>query len=307
MTGDHKFRRHALTRVLFTLLLAGATVTLVTVTPALAWTVSPADIQLAGKPGVITRGSFQVITSDSASRQFRVETQNLGETPSGAFTFTSAQHSAADWVEVLPSSFLGSKSVQSVDYAIAVPSNASPGDHVAAISVQELPASTKGNLGVVEAVGIRLIIRVPGKLAPGAKITQFSAPSLTFGNGVAIRATVVNTGDTVLDFNGANSASAITIAKQSYPLVGVLLPGATRQLDYGWNNPPLFGSTAAHLHVNLAQHLVLSASTSIFAFPLYQVLGVLLLVLAGYVYRRQRRRRRLKRNSSASDLVVGSV
>jgi hypothetical protein len=240
-------------------------------------------------------------------RHFRVLAQSLGETPAGAFTFTNAEHSAASWIEILPGSFLGAKRAQSVDYAIAVPSNASPGDHATAISVQELPESTQGNLGVVEAVGIRLVIRVPGKLYPAAKITQFSAPRLTFGNGVAIRATVVNTGDTVLDFNGANSGSAITVAKESYPLVGLLLPGAERQLNYGWNDPPLLGSRAAHLRVNLGRDAYLSASTSIFAFPLYQLLGVVLLALAGYVYRRQRKRRRDKRNSSTSDLAVGGV
>jgi hypothetical protein len=274
---------------------------------AQAWTVSPANIQLSGKPGVITRGSFEVLSSDSAGRHFRVLAQSLGETPTGAFTFTSAERSAASWIEILPGSFLGARQAQSVDYAIAVPSNASPGDHAAAISVQELPESTQGNLGVVEAVGIRLVIRVPGKLYPAARITQFSAPRLTFGNGVAIHATVVNTGDTVLNFNGVNSGSAITVAKESYPLVGLLLPGAKRQLSYGWNDPPLLGSRAAHLRVNLGRDVFLSASTSIFAFPLYQLLGVMLLALAGYVYRRQRRRRRHKRNSSTSDLAVGGV
>jgi hypothetical protein len=277
-------------------------------TPASAWTVSPADVQLSGRPGVITRGSFEVISSDSVGRHFRVEAQNLGETPTGSFTFTSQQHSAAEWVGTLPNEFSGSHRAQSIDYAIAVPSNATPGDHVAAISVQELPASAHGNLGVVEAVGIRLVIRVPGKLHAGARITHFSAPSVTFGSGVAIQATVVNTGDTVLDFNARNSGSAIQVAKQRFPLEGLLLPGAKRILSYGWNNPPLLGATTAHLQINLGGQNRLSASTSIFAFPLYQLLGLMLLMFAVQVYRRQRQRRRRNRNSShRSDVAVGSL
>ena len=224
MTGDHDFYKRASLRAL----LLAASLTLGLAASAQAWTVSPADIQLTGKPGLITRGSFEVISADSVGRHFRVVAQNLGETPTGAFTFTNAEHSAANWVEILPSDFLGSKRAQSVDYAIAIPSNATPGDHVAAISIQELPEGTQGNIGVVEAVGIRLVIHVPGTVYPAAKITRFDAPRLTFGDGVAIHATVVNTGDTVLDFNGANRGSAITIAKQSYPLVGLLLPGAKR-------------------------------------------------------------------------------
>jgi hypothetical protein len=307
MTGDHKFHKCARRAPLVLLLVAG-TMSLAATTPALGWTVSPADIQLAGRPGVITRGSFEVITSDSIGRHFRVEAQNLGQTPTGSFTFTTEQHSAAEWVDTLPSDFSGAHQPQSVDYAISVPSNATPGDHVAAISVQELPASSSGNLGVVEAVGLRVIVRVPGNLHPGARIAQFSAPSLTFGDGVAIHATVVNTGDTVLDFNGANSGSGIQVAQQRFPLVGVLLPGATRVLSYGWNDPPLLGATTAHLDLNLGGHDRLSASASIFAFPLYQLLGLVLLMLAVQTYRRQRQRRRLKRNSShRSDVAVGSL
>ncbi len=307
MPGDHKFHKRA-RRAPLILLLAAGTMSLSAAPPAFGWTVSPADIQLSGRPGVITRGSFEVISSDSVGRHFRIEAQDLGETPAGAFTFTTEQHSAAEWVDILPSGFTGARQPQSVDYAISVPSNASPGDHVAAISVQELPASSNGNLGVVEAVGIRVIVRVPGKLQPGAKITQFTAPSLTFGNGVAIHATVVNTGDTVLDFNGANSGSAIQVARQTFPLVGLLLPGAKRVLSYGWNDPPLLGASTAHLHLNLGGNVRLSASASIFAFPLYQLLGLILLMLAVQVYRRQRHRRGLKRNSShRSDVAVGSL
>lgn len=303
MTGDHDFYKRALLRSL----LLAASLTLGLAASAQAWTVSPADIQLTAKPGLITRGSFEVISADSVGRHFRVVAQNLGETPTGAFTFTSAERSAANWVEILPGDFVGNKRAQSVDYAIAIPSNARPGDHVAAISIQELPEGTQGNIGVVEAVGIRLVIRVPGTVYPAARITRFDAPRLTFGSGIAIHATVVNTGDTVLDFNGANRGSAITIAKESYPLVGVLLPGAKRVLSYAWNDPPLLGSTTAHLRVAIPGRASLSASTSIFAFPLYQLLGVILLAMAGYMYRRQRRKRRRKFNSSTTDLVVGGA
>jgi hypothetical protein len=307
MTGDHKLHTRARRAPLILLFLAGA-VSLGPATPASGWTVSPADIQLSGRPGVITRGSFEVISSDSVGRHFRIEAQSLGETPTGSFTFTSEQHSAAEWVDVLPSGFTGAHQPQSIDYAISVPSNATPGDHVAAISVQELPANSQGNLGVVEAVGIRVIVRVPGKLQPAAKITQFSAPSLTFGSGVAIHATVVNTGDTVLNFSGPNSGSAIQVAQQTFPLVGELLPGAKRILSYGWNDPPLLGARTARLRLNLAKGVSLSASRSIFAFPLYQLLGLILLMLAAQVYRRQRQRRRLRRNSSQrSDVAVGSL
>jgi hypothetical protein len=308
MTGDHKYQKRARLRVLSTLLLVAGVASLATAAPALAWTVSPAGIHVSGKPGVITRGSFEVVTSDSLRRHFRVVAQNLGETPTGSFTFTDAEHSAADWVDILPNAFNGAKQAQSIDYAISVPSNARPGDHVAAISVQELPASTQGNLGVVEAVGIRVVIHVPGKLHPAAKIVSFGAPSLTFGDGVEIHATVENTGDTLLNFNGSNSGSGISVAKQVFPLEGLLLPGAKRVVSYGWNDPPLIGSTTAHLHVNLGGKTSLSASTSIFAFPLYQLLGLILLILAVYVYRRQRQRRRRRHNSShPSDLAVGGA
>ncbi|HEY7891792.1 MAG TPA: hypothetical protein VIC05_06235 [Solirubrobacteraceae bacterium] len=297
MTGDHTSHKHAPVRALVAALLS-LTAVAVQTPQALAWTVSPADIHVSSKPGAITRGSFEIITSDSVGRRFRVVAQDLGETPEGSFTFTTSSHTAAQWIDILPSEFTGSRQPQSVDYAISVPTNATPGDHVAAISVQEQPAGSQGNIGVVEAVGIRLVIRVPGTLRAAAKITQFAAPALTFGNGVAIHAAVVNTGDTVLDFNGANSGSAITVGHQRLALTGLLLPGATRVVSYGWNSPPLVGTTKAQINVNLGSKEALAASKRIFAFPLYQVLGLALLVMAVILFRRQRDLRRRRRNSS---------
>jgi hypothetical protein len=269
---------------------------------ASAWTVSPASVQLSVKPDHVTRGSFRVMSSDSVGRRFRVIAQDLGQDASGAFTFNKASramHSAASWIDIKPRTFEGSRRTQPIDFAIAVPANATPGDHVASISTQELPATLRGNIGVVQAIGLRITIRVPGATRSDAAITQFTSTKLTFGNGVPIHATVVNTGNTVLDFGGANTGSGITVGEQRIPITGVLLPGAKRFVQYGWNDPPLIGSRKAKLRVHLEPGRDLTSTTSTFAFPLFQTLGLLLLILAAYVLQRWRRRdRRLATTTS---------
>ena len=260
-----------------------------------AWSVSPALLNSALAAGKVTLGTFEVTTADALGRHFRVVVQDLGETSAGAFTFnpaTAAAHSAAPWISVLPRTFTATGKPQPVDYAIAVPADATPGDHVAAISVQEMPATNAGNIGVVEAVGLRATVRIKGPVNPAVRITRFTAPSVTFGGPVTASTTVVNVGDTVLDFDRANAGSALTIAGQRTLLTGVLLPGASRAIRVSSTSVPLLGSSRATLMINLGRGSV-SRSRDTIVLPPLLLLALLILaslLAAAWTSRRYRRR-----------------
>jgi hypothetical protein len=259
-----------------------------------AWSVSPALLNKAAARGSATIGTFRVTTQKSAGRRFRVVVDDLGETSSGAFTFTpttASAHSAAPWITVSPHWFVATGRPQPVDYAISVPANATPGDHVAAISVQELPVSTAGNIGVVEAIGLRETVRVAGLSRPSARITGFTAPTTTFGGPVNVSATVQNTGDTVIDFDGANAGSVLTVSNQSTRLTGVLLPGARRSVAVTWSDPPFLARSRARLTIKLGGGRTVSQSRATMVLPPRELCAVILIAAALLVAWAWRRRR----------------
>lgn len=276
------------------LLLALCATGLLAAAPADAWSVSPALLNRTAARGSTTLGSFTVVTRGAAGRRFRVVVDDLGETQAGAFTFsraTAAVHSAARWISVSPHWFVATGRSQPVDYAISVPGNATPGDHVAAISVQELPASSAGNIGVIEAIGLRETVRITGPARGAAAITSLTGPGMSFGGPVDVSATVKNTGNTVLDFDGANAGSALTVGNQSTRLTGVLLPGASRTIGVAWSDPPLVASSHARLRINLGGGRSVSRDRETLVLPPREVCAAVIvaaLLLLAWAWRRRR-------------------
>lgn len=276
------------------LLLAACACGLLAAAPAGAWSVSPALLNKTAARRSTTLGSFTVVTRGSAGRRFRVVVDDLGETQAGAFTFsgaTAAVHSAAPWISVSPRWFVATGQPQPVDYAISVPADATPGDHVAAISVQELPASNAGNIGVVEAIGLRETVRVPGGARSAAAITSLTGPRLSFGGPVDVSATVKNTGSTVLDFDGSDAGSTLTVGDQSTRLTGVLLPGAIRTVGVTWSDPPLLAGSQARLRINLGGGRSVSRTRETLVLPPRELCAVLIvaaLLLLAWAWRRRR-------------------
>jgi hypothetical protein len=268
---------------------------LVAVPSAAAWSVSPALLNSSLSPGKVTRGTFTVKTTDAKGRAFRVVLQNLAEAAQGAFTFpraSRAAHSAARWIAIEPAKFTATGGPQPVDYAISVPANASPGDHVAAISVQELPVSSAGNIGVVDAIGLRETVRVPGPALTAARIVRFDAPRVSFGGSVPLTATVENTGDTVLNFAGGNAAS-LSAGNARVRFTGVLLPGAQRTISTRWRDPPTIGNSSERVTVDLGNGRSASVARATLVLPVWALVlaGAAVALSVALVWRTRRRGR----------------
>jgi hypothetical protein len=268
--------------------------------PAYArFTVSPPSLDRHASGDSVSLGSIDVGMVGEQAQRFRVVVQDLEQTPSGAFIVerpTSAPFSAASWIATNPTRFSGAANrTQPIEYAIRVPRNATPGDHVAAVTIERLPAPGHGQVAAIEAIAVRITIRVPGTIHQAAQISQLAVPTLAGGGAVTIATSVRNTGNVRLDFNGANLGGLIVSdgsrTAASLPFVGLLYPNQVRSFRLAWQDPPTFGHPEARVTVRLASG-TRERAAQFWVLPWRQAGALLLVALAGAVVFVQRERRR---------------
>lgn len=154
-------------------------------------------------------------------------------TETGRFTMLPADRTSVDagtWISVEPSVTLSPDETRIVAFEIAVPQNATPGDHAAGVSasVRSTSAGADGTrVGVDSRVGFRVSTRVTGTLAPALGVDEVRAeysPSwnLFAPGSLTYVYTAENTGNTALAVTDAIEG---TTAER-----GVLLPGESRQV-----------------------------------------------------------------------------
>jgi len=138
--------------------------------------VFPTLIDVKRDPGQAAVGSFNVELKGEQGRRFAVTVKDVVEQPNGTFAYQrsgTSPFSASNWVSVTPRAFAGDPNrTQPIDYRVAVPLNAEPGDHVTSLIVARLPTSGQATVEPVEAVSVRLDVRVSGPVKPAAKITS---------------------------------------------------------------------------------------------------------------------------------------
>lgn len=253
----------------------------------------PLTLKLYAADGFTTgAGGFDILTQDKTSK-------DLGT-----------------WVKpAVPSVTIAAGHAVQVPFAVTVPANATPGDHMGGIVtvLDQKPDSTGGGTVVHRRVGLRIKVRVGGELTPKLDVENvkldFAGTSNPFGTGKAtVSYTVHNSGNTVLGglqkvtVAGAFGLSSRTVQSARLP---DLLPGeswhATVPVDkvHGmlWVSgkvtvtPVLTdaaGSTST-LHPVAAS---VRSFVSIWSFVFLIVVVLLLVALVWLLVRRVRRRRR---------------
>ncbi|MBS1886682.1 MAG: hypothetical protein JSU06_05780 [Actinobacteria bacterium] len=288
---------------------AGATacccLALATLSASLArakFSVYPTIVEVQRPAGKAALGRIDVKVTGERRARFRVVVQDVGQGAGGEYTYGPASrspHSASPWVSVTPRSFAGAPNrVQPIQFQVSIPGNAEPGDHLTSITVQRLAPKAAGTTArSIEAVSVRLTVRVAGPLHPRAAITALAVPGLVDGGPVAVRTTVRNTGNVTLDFEGANRG-VVRIRDGSDtkatlpPFEGKLFPGQTREFLGEWAEPPLFGSFDAEAAIRTAKGKVTARTAGFTVLP-WREAGALALVLIAAVllYFGWRRRR----------------
>lgn len=244
-------------------------------------------------------GTFTVRLQGERGQRFAIAVQDIGQDASGAFTFHPpgrSRYSAARWISVTPSRFRGGPDRrQPVEYRVRVPADAEPGDHVTSLTVERLARGGPGAAGLVQAVAVRLTVRVAGVVRRAVQLRDLSAPAVTGGGPITGRVTVRNTGNVRLDFSrGDRGALAITQGgdpKARLPFSGLLYPGEARDFRVSWPDPPALGHLRLVADVRTGRREV-TADSGIWVIPWRQALALILVAFAAIVLAGGRRRRR---------------
>ncbi|SDO84611.1 protein of unknown function [Microbacterium testaceum StLB037] len=279
---------------------------------AVTWSVTPASaagpdgrrvMQVELDPGQRVTEHLAVKNFSEREATFALSAADGYYTETGRFTMLPADRTSTDagtWITVEPTVTLAPNETRVVSFEIAVPQNATPGDHAAGVSasVRSTSAGADGTrVGVDSRVGFRVSTRVTGQLAPSVGVGEVRAeytPSwnLFAPGSITYAYTAENTGNTALAVSDA--AEATTTER------GVLLPGESRDVrsepQPAW---PLFVLTkdvtvdAAVPDSTLAAAPV-TRSVTVWAVPwvhLAAAVGVALIVAAVASGRRRSRQR----------------
>ncbi|WP_341941169.1 hypothetical protein [Microbacterium sp. LWH10-1.2] len=217
---------------------------------AVSWSVSPADesgpdgrtsVEHELDPGESVDDHIVVRNLGSADVVFHLAAADGYYTPAGRFDMLPSDQesvAAGTWISLPDEVSVPAGGAVVVPFTVAVPDNAEPGDHAAGVaasvlSIQRDDAGGTG-VGVESRVGIKVMTRVTGEIAPAFAVRNLSADyEMTWNPFRAGSATVsfdvANTGNTRLDAAGELSIAGQTIA---FPAEGErrqeILPGESR-------------------------------------------------------------------------------
>jgi hypothetical protein len=144
-----------------------------------------------------------ITVSSVASLDMQVEACGLGQSTDGSIQYIKAQDDTSPYSgrsfisNIDETSFNLQPGVpQNINVTIAVPAGTSPGERYADIYLHSQPVG-QGQVGVVVAANIPIIINVPGNTAsPAGEITDLSVPESEAGTPIEIDTTFKNTGTT---------------------------------------------------------------------------------------------------------------
>jgi hypothetical protein len=258
--------------------------------------VSPTEIDVERKPGGTASGTFDVVLANERG-EFEIQIEDAVQQPDGSFSFeppSESPFSASSWVSVTPSKFSGRPDrTQPIQFTVRVPPKAEPGDHITSLTVTQVPAESGEVAQAIQAVSVRLTVRVFGKARRSARITSLEVPSISGGAPLDVSAVVENTGNVALDFDKENAASIAIIQgesrKASTEFTGDLYPDQSREFELSWNDPPFIAQLRAIASVDIGRDAV-TESKSVLQFPWRQLGALVLVALAAAVLVAGRRR-----------------
>ena len=294
--------------------------------PDVRWAVTPAD-----ESGSDDRFSIQHALDAGESVTEFISVQNLGgeeatfslsaadgfTTRSGRFDMLASDKESVDagtWVEITDEVTIAGGDSAVVPFTITVPEQAEPGDHPAGVAASVITTQSSGDgtsLGVESRVGVKVITRVKGELAPALEVTNVDATYHGTWNPLSpgeVTATfeLTNAGNTRLTAAGIASAGT---GETAFPAdgdpIGDLLPGDTREvtvaIDGTW--PTFYAPgelvvtpTAEAMDGTTPEADAVAVDLGVMAMPWPQllVLLALALIIAALTWNRRRGRRRIE-------------
>ena len=269
---------------------------------------APSLVELEVARGGTASGAFEVVLDGERGARLEVVPEDVVQLPDGGFSFrkpTGAAHAPSSWLSVSPRRFGGaSDRTQPVEFRLAVPRDAEPGEHTASLTVKRRPAASPGaQATIVQALSVRLTIRVRGRAREGVEV-ELDAPQAAGRGPVTATLRVRNTGTTNLRFDGRNRGSLAFRQGDEVTartvLRGILLPRQMRTIVLPWEDPPSAGQISARAQLRTADGVV-TRSAEIWMVPWRQAAALALLALGIAVLLGGRRHRARRHRRPASD------
>jgi hypothetical protein len=286
----------------------------------------------SARPGQSIDDAFTLSNSTGHAIHFDVYPADAYDIPSGGgFALRGAgQHNVGvgAWIH-LPASVahgytLPARTAATVPFTVAVPADATPGDHAGGIVALDVTgAPTSGShvqFQVRRGVGVRVYLHVLGPVRPGLAVTgiepRASVPPLAFatGSGSAdVRFDVVNTGNTLFSRVRvqayATDAFGDTVKTFRPTVLTAVLPGSHETVtEPTWRGLPFAGPVTVHVHVT-ASGVDRTASSGFWVVP-WLLVAVVVVAVAGVAFwwtRRRRRRRARGEGPEAAAAAAGTT
>jgi hypothetical protein len=287
------------------------------------WSVQPADekgpdgrswVELTLDPGEHVVDHLALRNLSKSAVTFSIKAADGYITPKGRFNMLPSDKKSVDagtWVTGPTTVQVGAGKTEIVAFTVAVPENATPGDHAAGIAatVQSVGPSGNGNQVAIESrVGFPVMTRVTGDLRPSLHITPVSvAYDMSWnpfqpGTVTAVYE-VVNDGNVRIQASPVVEAQGTKAQADSKTPAIELLPGEHRQISTPVSGIwPLFflpvevliDPTVVTPNGDPQKADAVSRQFGVWAVPLPQLLvlaGIVLVLLALWAGRRRSRRR----------------
>ncbi len=275
---------------------------------------------------------FVYTLAEGASKQDQVRISNSGDQPQtielyavdGTTTNTGslacrqqveAKNDVGSWVSLASSEVtLAPKQDTAVDFTVAVPTLATPGEHDGCLVFQQKndEGQVTGNIRILTRQALRIAITVPGAIHKSVSLANFTVQQAA--SGITLGTTIANSGNVSADTNVQTTIRTVfgnTIYRNggSYPVFG----GKTLQLQFVdekkpfWGGfylaqatiqydkrPGVFGLTDKIQLITLhgARHVIFVRPAPVVS------IGTIVAVcgLGWFIFRRVRQRRQLRRN-----------
>lgn len=286
------------------------------------WTITPqgandpnaistrAELAYTGEPGAVIEDGVTVFNLGNDVLNFRIYATDAANDPSGAFTLLAGDVAPTDvgtWVTVAQENVtLAPGMAATIPITIAIPDDASPGDHTGGVVAASATIGTTDDgsiLNVDRSVGTRLYLRVAGPIRPELAVEQLAtsydgsinpldgSTRVTFR--IQNRGNVRLAGTHQVTVAGPFGLGRARSEQVEFP---ELLPGQGIDVSTDLTGIPALGWVSTDVDVSptggdSVAAGVAASSTRSFAVPVPIVLLLILILLTWFARRRYRRHR----------------
>jgi len=127
-----------------------------------------------------------------------------------------------------------------VTVTVSVPPRHEPGERYVGIIFRVPAEHASANIAVSGAVGIQILVNVPGEVIRSIGVGPLTAPRFSDGGPVRLRLTIRNLGNVHRDYVEPDNLAATIVGKTNVSFGDFTVLGASsRVVETEWVNPPL--------------------------------------------------------------------